>query len=140
MSHVKIIAEVWPAADFKAKLDSGDINGAVLFGTNGEDGLTINTDYDKLRKSVDDDKTRRILKTRSAQEDRVPGVEDPLVVLLARAAEEGLNYDLFVDKPCSVDDGVYTYLVDATDWGSSALPSAAVRLSEELWQKASPAG
>jgi len=128
--NVKVIAEVWPAATFKAKLDSDDINSALLFGTNGEDGLVINADYDDLRKSVDG--TRIILKTRCSSE-RVEGVDCPISALMARADEEGLSYVVYSDKPCSLVDGEFAYLEDDTDWGSSALPNIHSRLSEPDW-------
>jgi hypothetical protein len=129
MLEMKIYAEVSTVASLTAKLASGDVNGALLFGADGDHGLIIPTSLSDLRTSMDG--TKVLMKTRSGQADRITGIPDALAVLTTRADEEGLTYTLYSDVPCHLDDGLYTPLADPTDWAGSVLPDIAVLTASE---------
>jgi len=133
MNKAMIYAKVWrPVSTILSKAGTGDIDLTRLFGTSGEDGLIIQTNWGDLRQSIDG--TQVIMKTNSGQENRVEGIANPLDELTARAAEEGLNYTLYSAVPVILDEeGCYCELEDDTDWGSSDLTSIHTLMTHPDW-------
>tara|TARA_Y100000310_G_scaffold205962_1_gene206307 strand:- start:1847 stop:2248 length:402 start_codon:yes stop_codon:yes gene_type:complete len=130
MPHLRIYAIVSPVSDIIAKATSGDIDASKLFGTNGNDGMVVQTDLTNSRKSLDG--TKVIFKTNSGQTRE--GESDALQYLTNRADEESLTYTLHSAVPCQLVDDVYTALPDSNNWAPSALTNIHSELDNADWQ------
>jgi hypothetical protein len=128
---MRVYAEAWPVADIISKIGSGEIDSERLFGTNGDNGLVIQTGLSHLRTS--NDGTRVILKTNSGQENRVAGVSDPVAELTSKADSLNINYVVYSAVPCVSVFGIYLPLTDSHDWEGSALQNIYNRLDDPEW-------
>ncbi len=126
---MRVYGKFWPKATIDAAIIAETLDGVKLYGTDGSDGIIIETDPTRLRLNTDN--TKAIYKTNSGQERETES--DALVYLKTMMDAVLVNYTLYSPVACQVNDDVYTPLEDPDDWGSSALPNIYTELLRVEW-------